>query len=128
MKRVLVVVGTRPEAVKVAPLVREAAGAADLHLEVVWTGQHASLVAPFAASLGVSPPRGPAQGASGSLRPRVLAAIERTRPDAVLAQGDTGSVVAAAEAAHRAGTPFVHLEIPFVKVNLMKSDLLLRGI
>lgn len=111
MKRVLVVVGTRPEAVKLAPLVRAAAGATDLVLDVVWTGQHAALVAPHAASLGVKPPAGPAEGAAPEpLRARVREALQRVRPDAVLAQGDTGSVVAAAEVAHALGIPFVHLE------------------
>ncbi len=111
MKRVLVVVGTRPEAVKLAPLVRAAAGAEDLALDVVWTGQHARLVSPHAAGLGVAPPQGPAQGAEpDALRSRVRAAVMRRHPDAVLAQGDTGSVVAAAEVAHGAGVPFVHLE------------------
>ncbi len=107
----LVVVGTRPEAVKLAPVIRAAAGAADLEFRVMWTGQHAGLVAPHAAALGVLPPDGPAQGAeSSALRERVMAALGEHRPDAVLAQGDTGSVVAAAEASDEVGVPFAHLE------------------
>lgn len=107
----LVVVGTRPEAVKLAPVIRAAAGAADLELTVEWTGQHAGLVAPHAAGLGVPPPPGPARGAEpGTLREQVAAALARHRPDAVLSQGDTGSVVAAAEASRSLGVPFVHLE------------------
>lgn len=109
MKRVLVVVGTRPEAVKLAP--RAAALARDLTLDVVWTGQHAGLVAPHAAGLGVEPPTGPAQGAApDALRGRVGEALRQRTPDAVMAQGDTDSVVAAAEVAHAAGVPFVHVE------------------
>lgn len=111
MKRVLVVVGTRPEAVKLAPLVRAAARARDLTLDVVWTGQHAGLVAPHAAGLGVEPPAGPAQGAApDALRRAVGQAVRERTPDAVMAQGDTDSVVAAAEVAHAAGVPFVHVE------------------
>lgn len=107
----LVVVGTRPEAVKLAPVVRAAAGAVDLELTVVWTGQHAGLVAPHAAGLGVRPPDGPARGAqSDTLREQVAAALAKHRPDAVLSQGDTGSVVAAAEVSGESGVPFVHLE------------------
>ncbi|MCR9160309.1 MAG: UDP-N-acetylglucosamine 2-epimerase (non-hydrolyzing) [bacterium] len=111
MKRVLVVVGTRPEAVKLAPIVRAAALADDLALDVVWTGQHAGLVAPHAAQLGVAPPGGPARGATpGALRRAVRQALRTRRADAVLAQGDTASVVAAAEVAHAADIPFVHVE------------------
>lgn len=111
MKRVLVVVGTRPEAVKLAPVIRAAAGAADLELAVAWTGQHAGLVAPHAAALGVHPPQGPAHGAEPeALREQVAAALAKHRPDAVLSQGDTGSVVAAAEVSRELGVPFVHLE------------------
>ena len=111
MKRVLVVVGTRPEAVKLAPLVRAAALVRDLTLEVVWTGQHAGLVAPHAAGLGVEPPEGPAQGAAlDALRAVVGSALHDHEPDAIVAQGDTDSVVAAAEVAHGAGVPFVHVE------------------
>lgn len=111
MKRVLVVVGTRPEAVKLAPVIRAAAGAVDLELTVAWTGQHTGLVAPHAAALGVRPPDGPARGAeSDALREQVAAALAKHRPDAVLSQGDTGSVVAAAEVSREIGVPFVHLE------------------
>ncbi len=111
MKRVLVVVGTRPEAVKLAPLVRAAALAPDLAFDVVWTGQHAGLVAPHAAGLGVAPPAGPAQGAApDALRRAVGEALHERSPDALMAQGDTDSVVAAAEVAHAASVPFVHVE------------------
>lgn len=107
----LVVVGTRPEAVKLAPVIRAAAGATDLELTVEWTGQHAGLVAPHAAALGVRAPAGPARGAEpATLREQVSAALAHHRPDAVLSQGDTGSVVAAAEVSGRFGVPFVHLE------------------
>jgi UDP-N-acetylglucosamine 2-epimerase (non-hydrolysing) len=111
VKRALVVVGTRPEAVKLAPLVRAASHVRDLELDVMWTGQHAGLVAPHAAGLGVEPPPGPAQGAAPlALRRAVGEALRVRRPDAVVAQGDTDSVVVAAEAAHAAGVPFVHIE------------------
>ena len=111
VKRVLVVVGTRPEAVKLAPVVRAAQGHRDLTLQVCWTGQHAGLVQPHAHALGASPPVGPARGARPEvLLARVRRAIETAAPHAVVAQGDTGSVVAAAEAAAACGTPFVHVE------------------
>lgn len=111
MKRVLVVVGTRPEAVKLAPVIRAAAAAADLELTVTWTGQHAGLLAQHAAALGVHAPQGPARGAeSDALRGQVAAALAQHRPDAVLSQGDTASVVAAAEVSRERGVPFIHLE------------------
>ena len=110
MKRVLVIVGTRPEAVKVAPVLRAAEAWSDLALDVVWTGQHTDLVAAHALASQPAPPVHTAVGADlGTLRERVGSAL-RGPVDAVLAQGDTHSVVAAAEVAHARGIPFVHLE------------------
>ncbi len=111
MRRVLVVVGTRPEAVKLAPVVRAARGVDDLETLVRWSGQHTGLLGPHADALGMLAPRGPAGGADRArLVSRVQAALSEVAPDAVVAQGDTDSVVAAAEVASVAGVPFVHLE------------------
>lgn len=107
----LIMVGTRPEAVKVAPVVRAAAAAPDLDLVVEWTGQHGELLVPHAPGLGAPAPPVPALGSDAEALPlRVAHAVERHRPDALLAQGDTDSVLATARVAHDKGIPFVHLE------------------
>jgi UDP-N-acetylglucosamine 2-epimerase (non-hydrolysing) len=109
--RIAVVVGTRPEAIKLAP-VAEPLGREAL---VVHTGQH------FSA------------GMSGQLNPDIVldahddrdisrghqlgdlvTALDRVfalhEPDAVLVQGDTTSALAGALAANATSTPLVHLE------------------
>lgn len=102
------VVGTRPEAVKLGPVLRAGASALDLRLSVLATGQHGALLRSLGAAYAVD---APAVGAQlGTLQERVESSLRRRRPAAVLAQGDTASVLAAARAAFGCGVPFVHLE------------------
>ncbi len=108
MKEVLVVVGTRPEAVKIGPVLRAARRASDLHLKVFATGQHGTLLRALGAGVRVE---APAVGAAlDTLQHRVDGRLSARRPAAVLAQGDTASVLAAARASVSHGVPFVHLE------------------
>lgn len=113
-----IVVGTRPEIIKMAPVVRacEARGVA---CELVHTGQHWSfeMDAVFFADLELPPPRH--HLAIGSLAPhaqiaaiveRLGALLERQRYDWVLVEGDTNSVLAAALAANKAGVRVAHVE------------------
>ncbi|WP_211298360.1 non-hydrolyzing UDP-N-acetylglucosamine 2-epimerase [Kineococcus rhizosphaerae] len=112
---VAVVVGTRPEAIKVAEIVRRL-GAAGL---LVHTGQHydAALWADVTAQLGFGPPA-VALGVGGTSRGQQLGAavagldetFARHRPSAVLVQGDTTAALAGALAANAAGVPLVHVE------------------
>ena len=57
MKRVMLIYGTRPEAIKMAPLVRALDGHADLQPIVAVTGQHREMLDPHssrASSLNLS--------------------------------------------------------------------------
>jgi UDP-N-acetylglucosamine 2-epimerase (non-hydrolysing) len=114
--RVVVALGTRPEIIKLAPVIHHLGSAAT----VVWTGQHydpALSEVFFAASL-VPEPRVRLDGIGGSSRGRQIAAaitglvdhFERDRPGAVVVQGDTNTTNAAAQAAHYCGVPVVHVE------------------
>jgi UDP-N-acetylglucosamine 2-epimerase (non-hydrolysing) len=112
---VLVAVGTRPEAIKLAPVVRLLGAAA----RVVHTGQHydAALCRDLLTELGV-PVEPVALGAGGTDRAGQLAAVTRAVADAVaahptaavVAQGDTNSTLGAALAANATGTPLLHVE------------------
>lgn len=114
--RVAVVMGTRPEIIKLAPVV-EALGPAARPLS---TGQHwdADLTDVFFAAVGMHRPPQPVQGVGGRDRADQLALMltgltdwfRADRPDAVVVQGDTNSANAGAQAAHHLGIPVVHVE------------------
>lgn len=114
----LVVYGTRPEAIKMAPVVRALAQHPGLEPIVCTTAQHREMVDQIHRLLGVVPDidldlMTPEQGLS-ELTARVLDAvhdvIDRVRPDHLLVQGDTSSAMASALAGFHAGVPVGHIE------------------
>jgi UDP-N-acetylglucosamine 2-epimerase (non-hydrolysing) len=123
-RHVLVPFGTRPEVVKLAPVVR-ALTAAGHRVDVVDTGQHTDpdLSTRLQESLGLAPtwrselPAGDPAARYGALHADAARAVARSRPDLVLALGDTHTVPAYALAARGAGVPFAHLEAGLRSLN-----------
>jgi len=123
--RVLLAFGTRPEAVKVAP-VHRALRDAGLDPVTVVTGQHGAVLGEVLTTLGVPADHDLALHRPGQTLTDVttgvlegMAEVLRTdRPDAVLVQGDTSSAFAAGLAAFYAGVPVVHLEAGLRSGNL----------
>lgn len=117
MADVVVILGTRPEAIKLAPVVK-ALRALGLQVSVWLTGQHATLAASALADLGLGADRdlgcAPPKADLSALTSRVLDAVTpllaSQRPLAAIVQGDTTSAMAAAMAAFHAGVPCVHVE------------------
>jgi UDP-N-acetylglucosamine 2-epimerase (non-hydrolysing) len=114
---VLVVAGTRPEGIKLAPIVHSLARHADLRPIVLDTGQHPDLLGPTFATFGITadsafgPLHETALGARvGELLRRVGETIELERPDMVIVQGDTVSALAGALAGFYAEIPVGHVE------------------
>ena len=114
---VAVLIGTRPEAVKLMPVVRalEAAGAPPA---VYVTGQHRELLAPILADLALVPAEDlgvmqPNQ-ALGDLSARLLIAVQellrRRRPGTLVVQGDTTSAAMGALAAFYEDVRVAHVE------------------
>ncbi|RUL83772.1 non-hydrolyzing UDP-N-acetylglucosamine 2-epimerase [Tautonia sociabilis] len=113
------VVGTRPEAVKMAPVIRRLRRpGSGFKVIVLATGQHRELLDRALADFGLR-----SDDDLGLMRPgqdlatltaRCLEAIGgwlgRARPDLVVAQGDTTSVLSAAMASHCHRIPFAHVE------------------
>ena len=116
--QILVVVGTRPEAVKTALLVRALQAQAWARVRVVATAQHRHLVEPVLRYFGVGVDRDldlmALDQSPGDVVARALRALEpvlvQERPDCVIAQGDTSTVLATALASFYRKVPFVHLE------------------
>lgn len=120
MQRALIVcvVGTRPEAVKLVPLVIALQVHPRLTPLLVSTGQHRELVGEALADFGLAPDidlalmqaaQRPVDLLAAAL-PRLADLIEARRPAAVMVQGDTISALAAAQAAALTGTPLIHVE------------------
>ncbi|MGY1739307.1 MULTISPECIES: non-hydrolyzing UDP-N-acetylglucosamine 2-epimerase [unclassified Blastococcus] len=123
-RSVLVPFGTRPEVVKLAPVVA-ALTAAGHRVEVVDTGQHTdpALSTELQETLGLAPtlrfalPTDSPESRLGALYADAARAVARFRPDVVLALGDTNTVPAYALAARGAGVPFAHLEAGLRSLN-----------
>ena len=117
--RPLLVIGTRPEAIKMAPVVAACrARASEIEPLVCFTGQHHEMLRQVTDYFDIQPDfdlKLMSAGQSlGRLTARCLLALEETidaaQPDCVIAQGDTTSVLAASMAAFYAHVPFVHVE------------------
>ncbi|MEV7826235.1 non-hydrolyzing UDP-N-acetylglucosamine 2-epimerase [Microbacterium enclense] len=113
-----VVYGTRPEAIKCAPLVAELRRRDGIRTTVTVTGQHREMVTEINASFGIRPDadldvfrRGAGLAETTST---IFAALSARwadgAPDAVVVQGDTASAALAAVAAYYAGARVIHLE------------------
>ena len=103
-KRILVVVGTRPEAVKLAPVVHALRKQPWAQVRVLATAQHRQLLDQIHAFFGIEPELDldlmrPDQTLAG-LTSRMIAALDPVladeQPDLVLAQGDTTTVMVTA--------------------------------
>ncbi|WP_295789543.1 non-hydrolyzing UDP-N-acetylglucosamine 2-epimerase [uncultured Microbacterium sp.] len=113
-----VVYGTRPEAIKCAPLVAELQRRDALRTTVTVTGQHREMVAEINASFGIRPDVDLDVFRSGATLAETTSTIfsalsarwAGSAPDAVVVQGDTASAALAAVAAYYAGARVIHLE------------------
>ncbi|MDP9250792.1 MAG: UDP-N-acetylglucosamine 2-epimerase, partial [Chloroflexota bacterium] len=112
-----VVIGTRPEAIKLAPVVGELRRRG-VRTTVIATGQHRDLVDPVLALFDIRPDQDlhlmrPDAGLNEVLAraiKRIGATLDQVHPDMVLVQGDTTSAMAGALAAFNLGVPVAHVE------------------
>lgn len=114
---VCVVLGTRPEAIKMAPVVRALRGSGS-KVVVVTTGQHPDLAPVMLAEAGLKadfdvrvhrPGMGP-DALLALLLARLPETLRTLNPDMVLVQGDTTSAFAGALSAYYSGIPLGHVE------------------
>ncbi|MEQ8230566.1 MAG: UDP-N-acetylglucosamine 2-epimerase (non-hydrolyzing) [Gammaproteobacteria bacterium] len=116
--RLLVVIGTRPDAIKMAPVVEALRAAPGFEVVVCASGQHRELLAPVLADLALTPDLTlPAPAASASLGATCASLVgafddclARTQPTRVIVQGDTNTCFAASLAAFYRGVPLAHVE------------------
>lgn len=116
---VTVIVGARPNFVKLAPVVHALRDRPGVAIRILHSGQHydPALSAAFIEQLGLPPPDENLSVGSGTHAEQtagVLVGVERAllrdRPDAVIVAGDVNSTLAAALAGVKLGIPIVHVE------------------
>ncbi|MDX5364722.1 MAG: UDP-N-acetylglucosamine 2-epimerase (non-hydrolyzing) [Pseudazoarcus pumilus] len=115
---VMLVFGTRPEAIKMCPLVDAFARHPEISLRVCVTGQHREMLDQVLDAFGIVPdedlavmqPGQTINQLSGHLIAGLDAAYERHRPDIVLVHGDTTTCFIATLAAFHRKIPVGHVE------------------
>jgi UDP-N-acetylglucosamine 2-epimerase (non-hydrolysing) len=115
--RILAVIGTRPEYIKIAP-VADALRGRGLDPLVCFSGQHQEMIGETEAQLGLAcqiridpaPAGASLNGLLGHLVGALDKALEAARPDQVLVQGDTTTALAGALAAFNRRIPVAHVE------------------
>lgn len=117
MRKIVTVIGARPQFIKAAVLSRLLAGKYEEIL--IHTGQHfdPEMSEVFFSELGIPAPKynlGISGGSHGSMTGAMLAGIEqlllKEKPDALLVYGDTNSTLAGALAAVKLHIPVFHVE------------------
>lgn len=118
-KRVLTVVGARPQFIKAAVVSRAMRRSARLEEIIIHTGQHydAQMSEVFFRELEIPAPRHNLQIGSEApsiqlahILKRLSPVLDEEAPDAVLVYGDTNSTLAAAIAAAQRDIPLIHIE------------------
>jgi UDP-N-acetylglucosamine 2-epimerase (non-hydrolysing) len=117
-KHIVCIVGTRPEGIKMAPLVKALQRESWARVTVLATAQHRGLLDQVLALFGIVPDvdldiMRPGQ-ALPELTARLITGLDQKfgelQPDVILAQGDTTTVMAAAMVAFYRRVPFGHVE------------------
>ncbi|MEN3315845.1 MAG: hypothetical protein V7605_2079 [Acidimicrobiaceae bacterium] len=116
--RVMVVAGTRPEAIKLAPVIQGLGASPDFEVDVALTAQHREMVDQVLSLFAIRPRHDlnilrPGQSLA-DVTARALQGLADVmaadRPDTVVVQGDTSTAFAGALAAFYAAVPVVHVE------------------
>ena len=131
MKKILTIIGARPQFIKASVVSHAIAQTSGLQEVLVHTGQHfdANMSAVFFNELGLQPPAHKLEihgGSHGEMTGRMLIAIERVlqseKPDAVLVYGDTNSTLAGALAAAKLHIPVAHVEAGLRSFNMAMPE------
>ncbi|WP_341958822.1 UDP-N-acetylglucosamine 2-epimerase (non-hydrolyzing) [Pseudomonas sp. RC10] len=116
--KVLSIFGTRPEAIKMAPLVKALAAEPGIDSQICITGQHQSMLQQVLDmfelkadyTLDVMTPGQTLNTLTAALYAAIDPVLEAARPDKVLVHGDTTSAMVAAMSAFHRRIPVAHIE------------------
>ena len=126
MKKILIVFGTRPEAIKMAPLVKEMAASVDFEVKVCVTAQHREMLDQVLQIFAIEPDydldimRGGQDlfGVTVKVLSELRRVLEEYTPELVLVHGDTTTTFAASLAAFYCGIKVGHVEAGLRTYNL----------
>ena len=118
MKKVLSIFGTRPEAIKMAPVVKALEACPDIHSIVCVTAQHREMLDKVLTLFDIKPDYDldimKADQSLTQASSRMLLALEpilqECKPDLVLVHGDTSTTLCGAQAAFYQQIPIGHVE------------------
>ncbi len=118
MKTVLLSFGTRPEAIKICPLIKELKTREDIRTVVCVTGQHRQMLDQVLEAFGVVPDydlsimkeRQTLFDITQNILERIRPVLEEVKPDVVLVHGDTSTTFATALACFYLQIPVGHVE------------------
>lgn len=127
MKKILVVIGTRPEAIKMAPVVSTLKADQRFNTKLCTTGQHSSMLDYALKVFSLSPDYKLSSLIEGQTLVRLSArllqsvsdVIDKFKPDIVLVHGDTATTVAASMAAYLNKCLVGHIEAGLRTHNLL---------
>jgi len=126
-RRVLSVFGTRPEAIKMAPLVKHLAQAEGFEARVCVTAQHREMLDQVLRlfeivpdyDLNIMKPGQTLSGLTSEILIRIEAPLQDFQPDIVLVHGDTSTTLATSLAAYYQKIPVGHVEAGLRTGNLL---------
>lgn len=118
MKKIMLVFGTRPEAIKMCPLVKELKKSSQLETLVCVTGQHREMLQQVLDIFEIQPdydlnimkPGQDLFDITTNVLNGMRKVLKETKPDLVLVHGDTTTAYAAAMAAYYLQIPIGHVE------------------
>ncbi len=118
MSKILVIFGTRPEAIKLFPVIRALAATPGLVVRTCVTAQHRGLLDQVLAIAGLAPDIDLDLMEPGQTLDRLTARLlvglgdvmDAERPDLVIVQGDTATAMTGALAAYYRKVPVAHVE------------------
>lgn len=116
--RIMTIYGTRPEAIKVAPIIKAIETADGMESIAVVTGQHREMLDQVNTMFSIVPDYDLNIMSAGQTLNEIVARVitgidgilEAEAPDAVIVQGDTSTVMGAAVASFNRQIPVIHLE------------------
>ena len=126
MKKVMLVFGTRPEAIKMCPLVNELKTRKDIITKVCVSGQHREMLTPVLKVFGVEPDynldimkeKQTLFDVTINILDRIKAVLEKEKPDLVLVHGDTSTAFVTALACFYLQIKVGHVEAGLRTYNL----------
>jgi len=118
MQKVIIFFGTRPEAIKLAPVVEALQGNKNFNTLVCSTGQHKEMLQqvidffkiPIHITLEVMEPNQQLAGLTAKLLVKINEVLQREKPDMIIVQGDTTTTFVASLAAFYNRIKVLHVE------------------